>query len=88
MYYSATFSVGSDHCLTVVFDDGGPALVILADDTRVTQDGLETPEGDRVAWGQQVDVLRANADYFDEPLDGLSGCEASERAGVRFGETP
>jgi hypothetical protein len=87
-YYSARFAVGADQCLYVVFDDGDPALVILSDGTQVTRDGLERSGGGLVAYGEQVEVLRPSADYFDDPLDGLRGCEISERAGIRFDAKP
>lgn len=87
MYYSARFSVGEDQCLYVAFDDGDPALVVMSDTTRVTQDGLETNDGRFILYGDEVDVLRPNADFFDDPLDGLTGCEVSERAGVRLEST-
>jgi hypothetical protein len=84
MYYRATVSVGAGNCLYVELGDQKPALLILDDETEVTSQGLRTPDGFEVAFGEEVNVLRTNADNRGTHLDGLEACDDTGRTGIAF----
>lgn len=84
IYYQGTVTIGPGDCLYVEFPGEAQELVILDDDTEVTADGLITPEGFEVAYGEQVNVVRTNAGHYDMEIDGVEGCDDSGRSGIAF----
>ncbi|MBD8023449.1 hypothetical protein [Microbacterium gallinarum] len=84
IYYEGTVTIGQGDCLYVEFPDETQKLVILDDDTVVTDEGLVTPDGFEVAFGDEVKLARTNAAYYDMDVEGIEACDDSGRAGVAF----